>query len=50
MNHYTTSQLAEIRRQELTAEATYYRQTRRRRTHTRRPFTAFHNWLSTGQL
>lgn len=54
MNYYTTAQLAEIRRQELTAEATYYRQTRRVRTptrnHPRRPRTAFHSWLAAGQL
>lgn len=52
MNHYTTAQLAEIRRRELTADATYYRQTRRRgtRNHPRRPLTAFHTWLAAGQL
>jgi hypothetical protein len=53
MNYYTSSQLAEIRRQELTADATGYRQTRRyrRRTdnHPRRP-SAFRNWLAAGQL
>ncbi|HZC73189.1 MAG TPA: hypothetical protein VE442_21020 [Jatrophihabitans sp.] len=50
MNHYTTAQLATIRRQELTAEATHYRQTRRLRTRTRRPQSAFQNWLAAGQL
>lgn len=50
MNPYTTTQLAEIRRQKLIADATHYRQTRRRRTRTRRPVTAFHNWLAAGQL
>jgi hypothetical protein len=50
MNHYTATQLAEIRRQDLTAEATYQRQARTHRTRTssqrRRPFTAFHAWVA----
>lgn len=58
MNYYTTSQLAESRRQELTADAANYRQTRRHRgrpnhrsrTDSRRPFTAFQAWLAAGQL
>jgi hypothetical protein len=58
MNPYTTAQLAEIRRRELTAEAAYHRQTRgrcastgsRRRGHLRKPITTFHSWLAAGQL
>lgn len=54
MNHYTTSQLAEIRRLELTADATQHRQTRRQSgrpgSHPRSPLNAFHTWLATGQL
>jgi hypothetical protein len=58
MNHWTTAQLAETRRQELTAAAAYHRQTHlrrpdagsRSRSHVRRPFTAFHTWLAAGQL
>lgn len=53
MNHYTTTQLAEIRRHELTAASTYHRQTRRHhsaRSHPRRPMSTFHAWLAAGQL
>ena len=57
MNYYTTSQLAEMRRQELTADAAYRRQTRRprqptarSRSHPRRPRNAFSAWLAAGQL
>jgi hypothetical protein len=54
MNHYTSSELAEIRRQELTANAAYYRQIRRhgtQRTNRRRnPLTAVHAWVAAGQL
>ncbi|MBO0865884.1 MAG: hypothetical protein J2P16_12520 [Mycobacterium sp.] len=58
MNHYTTGQLAEIRRQELTANAAYHRQIRRHRrqpsagsrSHPRRPRNAFHGWLAAAQL
>ena len=58
MHHHTAAQLAEIRRQQLTAEATYHRHVQRaRRNHRngprsgpRRPLAAFHAWLATGQL
>jgi hypothetical protein len=52
MNQYASAQLAEYRRQQLTADATYYRHTRGQRTRpgTRRPFAAFQSWLASGQL
>lgn len=61
MTTYTTAQLAEIRRQELIADATRYRQARARRfrrpashasarKHRPRPIAAFHAWLAAGQL
>lgn len=58
MNHHAIAELAEIRRQELIADATLYRQTRTRRSRTRtrsgsyprRPRAAFHAWLAAGQL
>jgi hypothetical protein len=57
----TTAQLAKIRRQELIADATFYRQVNghrgRRpgssssgRNQLRRPIAAFHAWLAAGQL
>ena len=59
MTTHTTAQLAEVRRGELIAAATYHRQSRpqrtrrpgpRSRTHLRRPIAAFHDWLAAGQL
>lgn len=57
MNDYAVGQLAEIRRQELIADATIYRQVRRRartsarsRRHPRWPVTGFQAWLAAGQL
>ena len=58
MNHHTISELAEIRRHELTANAAYYRKARRgrgqpsalSRSNPRRPLNAFHAWLAAGQL
>lgn len=54
MNEYAATQLAEYRRQQLTADATYYRETRARRvrsgSHRRRPLAAFHSWVAAGQL
>ena len=53
MNSYTAAQLAEMHRQELTADATYYRKARAHRGGTRsrlrRPISAFHGWLAAGQ-
>jgi hypothetical protein len=52
MNSYTAAQLAEIHRQELTADATYYRRARAHsrgtRNRLRRPISAFHGWLAAG--
>jgi hypothetical protein len=54
MNTHIAAQLAEVRRQELIADATYYRQARAHRSRTRnhldRPISAFHGWLAAGQL
>ncbi|HEY7010488.1 MAG TPA: hypothetical protein VH395_16185 [Jatrophihabitantaceae bacterium] len=55
MNHYTTSQLAEIRRQELTADAGHHRHIRRHpntrsRRHPRRPLSAFYALVDAAQL
>lgn len=54
MNHYATAQLAEYRRQQLTADATWHRQTRRHRSRPghrpNRPLAAFNTWLAAGQL
>lgn len=58
MNEYLIAQLAEIRRQELIADATLYGQTKRHRTpprdqlriHPRRRLSAFRAWLAAGQL
>lgn len=58
MNDYVIAQLAEVRRQELIADATIYRRARTHRTrtnggarrHPRRPLTAFHAWVAAGQL
>jgi hypothetical protein len=50
MNSHTAAQLAEICRQELAADATYYRKARAHRGGTRsrlrRPISAFHGWLA----
>ena len=54
MNAYTTTQLAAMRRQQLTADATYYRPARayHQRPHgrRRRPLKAINTWLAAGQL
>ena len=57
MNEHGIAQLAEIRREELLADATLYRRTRKHRSPTsfrpgsaRRPLSAFHTWLAAGQL
>ena len=53
MHSYTAAQLAELHRQELTADATYYRKARAPRGGTssrlRRPVSAFHGWRAAGQ-
>ena len=53
MNPYTATQLAEMHRQELTADATYYRKARAHRGGTRsrqrRPVSVFHGWLAAGR-
>jgi hypothetical protein len=53
---YSSGQLAEIRRQQLIADATCYRQMKAHRPTTqprrrvRRPITAIQGWLAAGQL
>ena len=56
MTTYSSGQLAELRRQQLIADATCYRQLKAHRPTShprrgmRRPITAIQNWIAAGQL
>ena len=56
MKSYSPGQLAELRREQLLADAICFRQrktdrpTSSPRRGVRRPITALHNWLAAGQL